>query len=248
MLPDLLETPWHYGWPYAGKENTWIPSDTSEVFERNIRDPVKHDYLASRGWLDPSAITYRINRYGFRSDEWQQPESRFMALGCSATMGIGLPENSVWCTVLSSLLSLPVYNLGVAGAAMDTVFRIGEYWIPILKPKFVVVLIPPPYRIEVIDHNGGSHTYATADAQRHEFMKWWVDNDLNTELNYRKNLLALEKICDRFSIPLRSYTDRPFGPALGDARDFLHLGPENHKAMAEWIYQQGDLPWPETTK
>lgn len=249
MLPPPSATPWHFGRGFSSRENTWIPSDTQEIFEKNIRDPKKRDYLAAMGWIDPQAITYSINRFGFRSDEWQQPDSnRFMALGCSFTMGIGLPNSSVWCNVLSSMIDIPIYNLGVGGAAMDTIFRIGEYWIPILKPKFVLVLIPPPHRIEVIDHNGAGIVYASRDAESHTFMKYWVDNIVNTELNYRKNLLALTKICNDLAIPLRSYTSVPFGPARGDARDFLHLGPDQHRSMAEWICQQGDLPWPVTTK
>ncbi len=49
-------------------ELKWSGSDTSEQFEKNIKDPDRYQLLKSHGWLDPDVITYKYNRYGFRCD------------------------------------------------------------------------------------------------------------------------------------------------------------------------------------
>ena len=65
-----------------------------------------------------------------------------IALGCSYTEGVGVPEHTTWGNGLGRMLGMHMWNLGVGGGSLDTVFRVLEYWLPKLTPKFVAICIP----------------------------------------------------------------------------------------------------------
>jgi hypothetical protein len=92
LLPTNQSLPWQPGISYAGKTLEWMPPDTEESFKQMIQDPVHNKYFKQHGWTQPNAITYRINQHGFRCDEFETTYKPCMiVLGCSYTMGIGLP-------------------------------------------------------------------------------------------------------------------------------------------------------------
>lgn len=249
--------PWHPGINLAGRTVTWMPTDTQESFERMIQDPGHREYFAQQGWLEPDAITYNINSQGFRCDEFEPGQPCMIALGCSYTMGIGLPSTSVWPTILGNRLGLKVYNLAWGGASSDTCFRLAQYWIPLLKPKLVAMLAPPKTRIELLMDQGchppaevfmpsSESVYLCDDFVNDIFLKHWWLNDENGRINNLKNNLAIEQLANRqqakFTYLLADQEMARSREEVGYARDYMHAGPRGHHMVVEKMLRS--IEWP----
>ena len=92
-MMQFENTPVHFGQPWANQILDWLPTDTKENYEKLIQDPGHREYFAKMGWDQPGAITYKFNSYGFRADEFNGGPY-MMALGCSYSIGIGLPDET----------------------------------------------------------------------------------------------------------------------------------------------------------
>lgn len=235
--------PWHVASlaDWANKEIDWHPSDTEESFHRMMQDPEHRKYFAEKGWDQPGAITYKFNSHGFRSDEFDPNADNLVALGCSFTMGIGLPVQEVWPARLGRALNLQVCNLSWGGGSSDRCFRMAHYWVPHLRPKLVVLLNPPRGRLEVVvdDITGATEPVTDQDFQENTFLKKWISADTNQLLNNRKNSLAISAICAELEIPFLSYEADEWmsrsREEVGYARDYMHAGPEGHRTFTERI-------------
>lgn len=242
---DTIKQPWHFGQSVAGQTLDWLPSDEKKFFDENSKDTKFVEYIKQQGWDQPGAITYKINRHGFRCDEFDNVPN-IIALGCSFTMGTGLPIQDIWPSRLGKQLKLQVYNLGWGGSAADTCFRLAEYWVPVLKPKLVVMLAPPPARIELAVNNSSlpfevflpmseSFMFNANDM----FLRNWFSMDENAEINNRKNKLAIQALCNNLNIKFLVYDvikDLPHDRAVVQyARDRMHAGPRAHEILVEKI-------------
>jgi len=249
MTQKFKNSPWHPGAStnpeayYVNTTREFMPPDSKENFEKLCEVPEYHEYFKNNGWLEPGAITYDINSYGFRCAEFDDQDC-MLALGCSFTIGIGLPLDSTWPQIVGKQLGLVPYTMAWGGASADTCFRLAEYWIPKLKPKAVFVLAPPPARFELIKAvgyppvenylpQGESHSTTEIDS----FLKHWHTMDENSRLNYKKNKLAIKAICAELDIPCFVYDvlDHMAKPReeVGYARDRMHAGPVGHSMLAE---------------
>ena len=124
----------------AGRTLDYYPSDTKQ-FEKFKKD-----------------ITYRFNNQGFRADhdidevtgvqydKAQGPINAF--IGCSNTMGIGVNLEETWCYHVNQRVGGVMINLGQAGGAAETCYRILRHWLPIIRPKRLYMLSPPAVRRE----------------------------------------------------------------------------------------------------
>lgn len=241
--------PWHFGTPYANQTLDWIPTDTKESFERMIQNPDHAEYFRTQGWLEPGAITYKINSHGFRSPEFEGNDPCMIALGCSYTAGVGLPVRSLWPTLVGKQLGLKVYNLAWGGTAADTCFRMAEYWIPQLRPTLVCMLTPPPARVEIAqdqhdipvevilpNHETGH------GRQMDAYLMHWFLNDENARVNNIKNKLAIAEICRQSSakfLVLDAMVEMGKSrEELGYARDYMHAGPVGHEMVADKFLKQ----------
>ena len=65
----------------------WYPTDTEELYKKNIKLPDHRQILFDNNWID-AEIIYQINSEGFRTPEFAPSKKRFMALGCSFTKGM----------------------------------------------------------------------------------------------------------------------------------------------------------------
>lgn len=237
--------PWHFGLRYANQVLHWLPTDTEENFQRLVQNSEQRKYFCSKGWLETDAITYRINSHGFRSEEFDPQADSVVSLGCSYTIGIGLPEQSTWPALVSHKLGLKNYNLAWGGTSADTCFMLAEYWLPVLKPKLVVMAAPPKYRFDlIIEESDLKHeTYMPAHESGHvetnDFIKKWFLNDRNAELNNTRNRLAVEGLCARLGIPCLTYNAHDWFAKSREeveyARDMMHAGPRGHEILAERI-------------
>jgi len=243
--------PWHSNDKLsAGNTYQWWPTDTEESFNLMMQDPVHREYFRKKGWDQPDTINYKINSDGFRSEDFDSSADNLVALGCSYTMGIGLPYSDLWPSRVAQALNLQACNFGWGGASSDQCFRLAEYWIPQLKPKLVVLLNPPRSRMEVIVNNTTGETDTVMPMYNHPdaFVKKWLSIDENQKLNNLKNSLAIEAICNRLSIPFLSHEADTWMSRSREeaeyARDYLHAGPKGHKIFAERILDDWRKKYP----
>ena len=232
--------PTHFYQQFASSPTQlWDATDSEENFKKNCVIEKNYKKLNKLGWLEPNVITYKYNSQGFRDAEFdQQPAG--IALGCSHTMGTGIPVEQAWPSQLQSMLGQKVWNLGVGGSALDTCYRLLEYWIEHLNVKFVVCAVPEISRYEVFDNNW-SNIIPSMSLEIHNldwlvgYQKNYLSYDQNSELNRRKNLQAMQHICSKYNIPfyydlLKNFVD----DAL--ARDLLPCGTDTQKILANKFF------------
>ena len=184
----------------AGKSFNYYSTDTQELWEHNLLN--NSAKLNEFGWIANSNIEYQFNSEGFRDDEFDNRPCG-LAFGCSFTEGIGLPTDQTYASQLSNMLGTHVWNFGITGSSLDTVFRFSEYWIQKLQPKFVVCHLPSPRRYELFnqyqqwDQIGPWEVEMAGDNTKHRvpYIKEYFVNDENSDMNMRKNLLAIRKLC-----------------------------------------------------
>lgn len=234
---SLDNIPDHFGLSFKGTTVSWSGMDTLERFERHMSEPASREKLQSLEF-DKHSIVYRYNQCGFRDEEFCTYDSCIMALGGSMTEGTGVEEQNIWCSVLQNLVGTKVWNMGIGACAMDTCFRILDYYLPILNPCAVVLVEPPPARFELFAHYGSFDVYGPhlTNNRNESFIKEYLISDINAELNIRKNRLAMSKICQDRDIPI--YFFMPEDAKIdGRARDLSHPGRESHKDFAVMVYE-----------
>ena len=216
--------------------------DTKDLYEKNLIN--KYELLKKYDWID-TTITYNFNNQGFRCADFRDGLS-IIFLGCSFTLGVGLPKKDIFPTLVANELNLTCYNLAQGGSSSDTAFRLGYYWIPQLKPKIVVMLAPEIHRLEHLYMTEKSEIeYARFYPQALNPEEWYQKYILikeNSDLNRIKNRLAIENICQHENVKLLylTYEDHflkfreDFGPEHM-ARDLAHPGKITHKKFAEEI-------------
>ena len=235
---DKAAIPQHHNFEFRGKTLYWSGSDSLERYQTNCQNNTKKELLSNLGFSDTS-ITYKYNSYGFRDEEFDHRPCG-MVFGCSHTEGVGLPNEAVWPRVLSELTGTWVWNFGVGGSSLDTVFRLLDFWLPYFTPKFVAVCIPPLGRVEVFDR--GNPATLIPESHNHSpeltnFYKLWSSSDDNMDISRRKNLLAIEKLCNNRNIHL--ITADWSGPvSTATARDLMHAGAIENREFAKKIKEK----------
>lgn len=241
-----LLPPTHFGQHLANQTLDWLPTDTKENYLKLLQDTGHQQYFAKLGWDQPGAITYKFNQHGFRADEFDSKPC-MVALGCSYTVGIGLPDHVTWARQTATALNLKCANLGWGGYSTDTCYRMAEYWIPQLMPAYVCMLAPPRARLELLLATKSPHEWAVeiflANSQSKFFnasdiyLKHWFLNEENAKINQRKNILAIRQLCADLAIACTVFdADEHMWwnrEEIGYARDFMHAGPKIHTALAK---------------
>jgi hypothetical protein len=231
--------PPHFYQQHASTTQLWNGTDSEKNFKENCAIEENYKKLNDLGWLEPNVITYKYNSQGFRDNDFDQ-EPAGIALGCSHTMGVGIRIEHAWPSQLQNLLGQKIWNLGVGAAALDTCYRLLEYWIENLNVKFVVCAVPQIYRYEVfnskwlnilpsmpLDINGFEWLI--------EYQKNYLLYDQNSELNQRKNLQAMQHICSKHGVPF--YYDLMKGFVdVALARDLQHCGADNQERLAKKFF------------
>lgn len=219
------------------KVEKWFPLDTEKLFNYNLKN--RYDELKLNGWLDKE-ITYTINEEGFRTEELKEPKDSLF-FGCSNTFGIGLQEKNIWPSIVKEELKITGYNLGVPGGSNDTIFRLANYWIPIIKPKYVFALTPDEARKEYILKNKIIQMCSNLNPKSSEdekvLRKFYEDqivSDWESEINYQKNILAIERLCEKNNCKFVNISIYDFYnvPIKDLARDLQHKGENFQKFIA----------------
>ena len=229
----------HFANDRAGQTLDWTSTDNEENFRENCRCQKKRSLLEQHGWLTPKAVIYRHNSHGFRCDEFDN-RSGGVALGASVTFGVGVPEHQTWHQILSKNLKKHIWNLGVEGASLDTCYRVLFHYIKLLNVEFVVLAVPPTGRFELMAHHGRYQIFGMhMEPDRHkEYVKEWLLDDRNADINAEKNIRAMRDLCHEHGIGFFStgYTTY-FPDDIGLARDLRHPGTQAHADFAVIIEQ-----------
>jgi hypothetical protein len=242
------KVPVHAGIKEAGNVAYWDGSDSIEAFKENIQDKKKLFYLYDKKWNEENAIEYRLNSYGFRTDEFGT-EPCVMTLGCSHTYGTGLPEQDTWARYVANETGLKLANFGWPGSSADTAYRFLRYWINHLNVKLVCFLLPPAARFELLldsiyfKETGQTvpvNTYSPNDLADtwlpDEFvLNNWFGNEENAVINQEKNKLAVQQLCANKGVPCLIEDSLFLAKREPNdwARDFLHAGPAIHKKLGK---------------
>jgi hypothetical protein len=220
---------------FKNKNLFWVDTDSEESFNHHMSDPERRAQLIKYGWDNPTAITYQFNSHGFRSKEFDDSPG-IIALGCSFTAGIGLPQNSIWPELVGQQLGLSVWNLGIGGASMDTCFRNLYHYVDKLNAEYVLLLAPPEQRFEL--HTDEKILCFRPQHVYHPIQQWWYQCEINGQLNFYKNLLAIQQLCSNHNKKLivKNIETDLFGLPHTDkwptSRDMLHVGAQEQKKCA----------------
>jgi hypothetical protein len=223
---------------YPAGQEMWFSltdTDTKENYEKN----------PSPNWGEKS-LSYKYNNQGFRSREFliQTDTPILLTLGCSHTVGVGIPQEDNWPEQLGSkyFSNHVVYNAGLGGASADTVARLATNLIPILKPDIVAILWPSLNRFETYHHGESKNgTQFNGPWNINDFVSQFEDNNIYN--NQAKNKLIvnlLQKIYNFKVIELdvdEEFKVRQPGGYLS-ARDGMHLCGWWHGDVAEDFYQE----------
>jgi hypothetical protein len=222
---------------YKNQTLSWLDTDSEKTFQANMQDPIRRQQIEKYNWHLPNCITYKFNSLGFRSEEFTGAAG-FIALGCSFTSGIGLPIDQIWPSIVSQQTGLQAFNLAQGDGSMDTCFRLLSGYIKELDPKFVMLLRPVSSRFEI--HNeAGPHNVLINVPRYSEMQKVWYADEQNQLVNFYKNTLAIQYLCQVNNVKLiikDSKEDLSIDPspdAYPAARDLLHNGHASHIYCAE---------------
>ena len=230
----------HGNWCLRSQTVTWSGSDNQDHFNKNCADPDKFYKLKKYGLDTPESVSYSYNQHGFRAPEFDQRPCG-LALGCSFTEGVGIPIENTWPEQLSKMLDLQVWNLGVGGASIDTAFILLDHYIKELPVQFVTVCVPPINRFEFyIDNIPQRIMFENWYLPKfyHVFFKEWFLTELNSQINQRKNLLAMKQLCADRNLSfyvLDSATDFMLDSC---ARDLAHPGSDANHDFALKMYKK----------
>ena len=219
--------------PFADQTLQWLSSDTQELYEKNRK--ARSAELTRFGWTD-SGIEYRFNSQGFRCTEFNH-DPGVLFLGCSHTMGIGMPESEIWASIVADQLKLNCWNLGLGGASNDVAFRMAYHWLPKLNVKLCVLMAPDKSRLEIIQHDTRSLQINLGDANPPDECKAWYQSDHNAEINFVKNALAIGAICNLHNVKFVFASVEQDFAKVDYARDLCHWGKESNILTAKKILE-----------
>lgn len=233
--------PFHLGQITRKKDAPrWNAYDSESRYMAHMRDPHTRSRMEQLGWTDPDAINYTYNHQGFRAEEFDD-RAAGLAIGCSHTMGAGNRLEQTWPFLLSQLAGIHVWNLGVGGAALDTNFRLLDHYIKILRPRFVVHGVPQISRFEFYMNDRWWSVVAgylpSELEQIHPYIKQYYMHDENSEINVRKNLMAIRYLCKSLDIPYYAMdVQQTMDMNECAARDLIHPGPIQQRIFAEAMH------------
>lgn len=214
--------------------DTFYEHDEQKTLDKHIKK--RPEDLRNNGWLDdnnkPYLFDYTVTD-GFRNTLPIKPNPKSaIAVGCSCTFGIGMPQEHIWPTLLSKALDQEIYNLGVPAGSLDTVFRVLNTYIPKILPETVYLQAPSDYRRELIKDDGiekiGNWTTSSTAFLLHPD---------EIKLNKRRQLYGIIALCQRYQVDIvifrshdpleNNYHNKDFG------RDLLHPGYIWHRELAK---------------
>jgi hypothetical protein len=211
----------------------WCPSDDKETFKENLSNSNTKKLLEQNGWLDKD-ITYTFNKYGYRCDSFDLPCEVLFA-GCSQTIGIGLPLDVLWASRVADHLKIPYHNIACGGADWQHTAQRLCYWLPILKPKVLILKHPPSDRFNWWDQ---LTTVSTCEFNEEELMSCRINESRplidivqpnNSAWYCYSMLMLIKQVCHDLNtklieIPTGRLNHEDANRQSDLARDLMHFG------------------------
>lgn len=181
----------------------WTSTDNQNNFRRFLKHEKTRELLKFNDYDENTIIEYRGNNYKFRGNDIKTNLDSLVVLGCSFTEGIGLNFEHTFGYICAEELGLYYINLGKGATGPITSFMLAEYWIPVIKPKYVLYLEPYKERFEttkndtdivVLDTKWGGKR---SEAWCPNFVRLWSANDENFRVNAKRSELSIRYICEK---------------------------------------------------
>jgi hypothetical protein len=212
---------------HANKSLNWLGMDSESSYQHHLETRYKD--LEKFGWID-NHFTYQFNSHGFRCKDLVSGPN-IMFLGCSQTVGVGIPVHHVWTELVSSNLKMNCANLGVGGSSVDTAFRMCHGYIDKLNPKIVVFMKNYDMRLEIFDETGPKNLGSWAENS--QIYQRWATNNYNDYFQREKNTLAIRTMCNTRKIKLIEVEVKDYNKMQIDfARDLAHFGTDTHRLIS----------------
>lgn len=130
--------------------NNFTNTQQLSIYLPNQKNPFMPKTLDYPSNLIDKENDYEINELGFRGRLKDNPE--ILAVGCSYTFGVGVPEDGSWPSILSSEINKDVANLGIPGTTIKEILKLIVRYVSIYnKPKTIFALFPPFFRNSLIE-------------------------------------------------------------------------------------------------
>lgn len=119
-FPSYIDNP---NYPFTAcldaTNKKWNGTDSEEMFLKSLKD------MPSDWRYRTKEIVYNTNSNGYRAPEWDQInwKESIVLFGCSCTYGVGLAEDETISYYLQELTGRQVVNLGVPGGSNDLMLQ-----------------------------------------------------------------------------------------------------------------------------
>jgi hypothetical protein len=105
----------------------------------------EHTFINNKNDMDNNVNDYYINNLKFRDRiDWEKEKpAEIVALGCSNTYGIGVPQEYTWPSIVESMTKKTVANLGICGASSEKMLESFLLYLDnVGNPKYVIACFP----------------------------------------------------------------------------------------------------------
>lgn len=151
-------------------------------------------------YYSPDLYTYKLNSHWFRSIEFSS-DIEILAVGCSNTVGVGLPVEHTWPQLLSQMNgNAKVGTLAQAGASIQRlVYDVFKYIKMYGKPKVIICNFPDFYRYEYINKDTFARTLE--DPAYGDYKHPGLTDYYTMHINLQ-SIMTLEQMCGNAGIKL----------------------------------------------
>ena len=239
--------PYAFGWNRKLNEPSrqkFSSTDSEDAWESNLKN--HKDLLEKYGWLD-TEVYYDLNSHGYRDEEFKESPNSIVAAGECFTYATGLPIEMSWPYLLGKELDTKIWNLALCTTGLDVTFRSLLSWLPVIKPKMVLLLENSQLGREVwyIDEEKDEWNTQIGFWSDYDWQKELVESKTERFISRQKNLLAIKQLCQIHDIELKIVSARERNEiGLSNwnehkeeryalSRDLMHPGLAFHEAIAE---------------
>lgn len=165
---------------------------------------ISHNKTTRKRIPDPDLV-YKLNNYGFRSDDFsiENTKNNFLFSGCSHTFGTGVPYSMTWAYYFNNFFKKDkLLNLGVgANNVQISISNVFEYIKKFGNPAGIFILLPDYKRTASFNYNIDYHLKENSG----RYIQTLGDIGLTIDqqrLNLYTYMNSLEMYCKTSGIPL----------------------------------------------
>jgi hypothetical protein len=211
---------------------SWHPRNCEEPYYGVDRPP-----NCDQNWNIP--ISYKFNKNGFRTYNFELDCKEInIALGCSQTLGVGLPVEMTWPFLIERETNTKTFNLGLGGASSDTVARLLTNISGLFDIANVYILWPSDCRFE----NYIENDIVEILPNRAALEQVWYMNQSNSQQRFYKNQVIVHNLQRLHNFKLHElHYDTTNWRIRGDlARDQIHSGYKSNLNLVKLFLTKND--------